>query len=64
VEELPAAVPVLDPLLLPEAPLAPVVAAADPDACDGSWVRDDPGTDTDDEALTEAVLEPYSCSEE
>jgi len=61
VEELPAAVPVVDPLLAPEA-AAPV--APDTDACDA--VRADPETEVGDEAeaLTEAVLEPKSCSEE
>jgi len=48
VEELPAAVPVLDPLL----PVAP-----DPDACRGSVVRDAAGTEAEEEP-TEAVLEP------
>lgn len=48
-EELPAAVPVPDPLL-------PV--AADPDACGGSVVRDPAGTDMAEVAPTEAVLPP------
>lgn len=60
VEELPAAVPVLEPPFLPEA--APVAVAADPEAWDCCAVRDDP--DTELEALTEAVLEPNNCSEE
>jgi hypothetical protein len=53
VEALPAAVPVDDPLLLPEA-AAPVGVAPDADACDA--VRGDPGTE--EAELTEAVFAP------
>jgi hypothetical protein len=55
VELLPAAVPVLVPLL-------PEAVGLEPDACAGSVVRGDPAVGED--GLTEAVLEPYSCAEE
>jgi hypothetical protein len=59
VEELPAAVPVPDALLLLPVAAGPAVPPVDPvtDGCEGTVVRDDAETEGEG-ALTDAVLDP------